>query len=89
MLEKNLTPGDVVYVIVRNPHAQSVANIQQAAIIRHPEQPESLALFTHETYYELSDELAIFTSETEAERQYVEAFGSPAFGSPDDGDGDA
>lgn len=76
MSEQPFSPGDIVYVIVRNPHAQSVAHVQQAAVVRHPEQPQSLALFSHETYYELSDELAVFKSESEAEQQYNEAFGT-------------
>lgn len=76
MSEQSFAPGDVVYIIVRNPHAQSVANVQQAAIVRHPENSKALALFTHESYYEFSKELAVFKSETEAMQQYNEAFES-------------
>ncbi len=72
--------GDIVYIIVRNPHAQSVANVQQAAVVENPEKIGELALFIHETYYPITDELAIFTSEVEAEESYQAAFGSPEDG---------
>lgn len=68
-------PGEVVYVIIRNPHAQDVANVQQAAVVQNPESPNQLALFLHETYYPLTDEFAVFPSESEAEQAYQEAFG--------------
>ncbi|MCM3241082.1 transcriptional regulator [Heyndrickxia oleronia] len=68
-------PGEVVYVIIRNPHAQDVANVQQAAVVQNPEIPNQLALFLHETYYPLTDEFAVFPSESEAEQAYQEAFG--------------
>lgn len=76
-INKTYTPGEVVYIIIRNPHAQDVAQVQQAAVIQHPDKENELALFIHETYYSLSDELAIFKSESEAEQSYQEAFGSP------------
>lgn len=68
-------PGEVVYVIIRNPHAQDVANVQQAAVVQNPEIPNQLALFLHETYYPLTEEFAVFPSESEAEQAYQEAFG--------------
>ena len=68
-------PGEVVYVIIRSPHAQDVANVQQAAVVQNPESPNQLALFLHETYYPLTDEFAVFPSESEAEQAYQEAFG--------------
>jgi transcriptional regulator of the spore photoproduct lyase operon len=73
-------PGEVVYIIIRNPHAQDVANVQQAAIVQHPDRPNELALFSHENYFPLTDEFAIFKSETEAEAAYYEAFGAPEEG---------
>lgn len=73
-------PGEVVYIIIRNPHAQDVANVQQAAVVQHPERPNELALFLHETYYPLTDELAVFKTENEAEAAYYQAFGSPEEG---------
>lgn len=76
MVMKNFEPGEVVYMIIRNPHAQDVAQIQQAAVVDHPERPGELALFVHETYYPLSDEFALFKSEDEAEQAYTDAFGT-------------
>ncbi|WP_156292034.1 transcriptional regulator SplA domain-containing protein [Oceanobacillus salinisoli] len=67
--------GEVVYMIIRNPHAQDVAHVQQAAIVENPDNPNELALFLHENYYPLSDEFALFKSEEEAEAAYKEAFG--------------
>lgn len=74
-VDQTYQPGQIVYVIVRNPHVQNVANVQEAAIVRNPDHPEELALFLYETYYPLSDELAIYESEREAEQAYEEAFG--------------
>ncbi|HEY4600652.1 MAG TPA: transcriptional regulator SplA domain-containing protein [Cerasibacillus sp.] len=74
-LEQNFRPGEVVYIIIRNPHAQDVAHVQQAAIVQHPEQPNKLALFSHDNYYPLTHEFAIFSTEEEAEMAYQEAFG--------------
>ncbi|MFA1818851.1 transcriptional regulator SplA domain-containing protein [Virgibacillus oceani] len=75
-MEQNYTPGEIVYIIIRNPHAQDVAQVQQAAIVQHPENPNELALFSHDNYYPLTDEFAIFTTEEDAETAYQEAFGS-------------
>lgn len=68
-------PGDVVHVIIRNPHAQDIANVQQAAVVQDPDNPSELALFFHESYYPLSDDFAIYATEEEAESVYTEAFG--------------
>lgn len=77
MQNETFTPGEVVYIIIRNPHAQHVAQVQQAAIVNHPEDPGKLALFAHETYYPLSEDFAIYKSEYEAEQAYQEVFGTP------------
>ncbi|KSU62073.1 hypothetical protein AS034_08035 [[Bacillus] enclensis] len=71
----NYNAGDVVYVIYRNPHTQSVANVQEAAVVKNPENPEELALFLYETYYPLTDDLAVYSSEAEAEQVYNQSFG--------------
>lgn len=63
-------PGDIVYVFYRNPYTQDVANIQEAAVVRHPEDPNQLAIFLYETYYPLTDEIAVFQSEQEAKQAY-------------------
>ncbi len=75
-MDQSFQRGDFVYIIVRNPHAQDVAHVQRAAVVKHPENPDQLALFFHETYYPLTDELAVFQTEEEAKRAYEEAFGS-------------
>lgn len=74
-INQSFSAGEVVYIIIRNPHAQDVANVQQAAVIENPENPDELALFIHETYYPITEELAIYKSEEEAEQAYQEAFG--------------
>lgn len=80
MNDQTFIPGEVVYIIIRNPHAQDVANVQQAAVVQNPENPNELALFIHETYYPLTDEFAVFKSETEAEQAFFDAFGSSGEG---------
>ncbi|WP_077213605.1 transcriptional regulator SplA domain-containing protein [Bacillus dakarensis] len=67
--------GDVVYVFYRNPHTQDVANIQEAAVVKNPERPDELALFLYETYYPLTDEVAVYANENEAEQAYQQYFG--------------
>lgn len=68
-------PGQVVYVIIRNPHVQGVANVQEAAIVQNPHSQGELALFVYETYYPLNDEIAVYSTASEAEEAYSEAFG--------------
>ncbi|MBS4204570.1 transcriptional regulator [Bacillus sp. FJAT-49754] len=70
------TPGEIVYVIYRNPHTQNVANIQEAAVVNDPDNPGQLAVFLYETYYPLTDELAIYRSAEEAETAYNYYFGA-------------
>ncbi|RCX23449.1 transcriptional regulator of the spore photoproduct lyase operon [Fontibacillus phaseoli] len=67
--------GDIVYVFYRNPHTQDVTNIQEAAVVNHPEQPGELALFLYETYYPLSSEMAVYATAGEAEQAYQHYFG--------------
>lgn len=68
--------GDTVFVFYRNPHTQDVANIQEAAVVNHPENQNELALFLYETYYPLTDEVAVYASESEAEQAYQQVFGN-------------
>lgn len=68
-------PGQVVYVIIRNPHVQGVANVQEAAVVMNPHSPGDLALFIYETYYPLNDEIAVYETASEAEAAYYDAFG--------------
>lgn len=69
-------PGDIVYVFYRNPHTQDVANIQSAAVVHNPDAPNELALFLYETYYPLSNEIAVYSSEEEANEAFQYYFGS-------------
>ncbi|MDQ0226963.1 transcriptional regulator SplA domain-containing protein [Metabacillus niabensis] len=64
------SPGDIVYVFYRNPHTQDVANIQEAAVVNNPENPNELAIFLYETYYPLTNEIAVYSSEEEAKAAY-------------------
>lgn len=75
--ESSFQPGQIVYVIIRNPHAQDVANVQEAAIVQNPDFPGQLALFLYETYYPLTEEVAVYETTNEAEFAYQEAFGLP------------
>lgn len=68
-------PGQIVYVIIRNPHVQGVANVQEAAVVNDPNSPGEVALFLHESYYPLTDEIAVYPTASEAENAYREAFG--------------
>ncbi|GHH99139.1 transcriptional regulator SplA domain-containing protein [Neobacillus kokaensis] len=68
-------PGDIVYVFYRNPHTQDVANVQAAAVVNHPDHPNELALFLYENYYPLTNETAVYSSETEAIQAYEQYFG--------------
>lgn len=67
--------GDSVFVFYRNPHTQDVANIQEAAVVHNPEDQDELALFLYETYYPLTNEVAVYASKAEAERAYQQLFG--------------
>lgn len=72
--------GDIVYVFYRNPHTQDVANIQEAAVVNHPENPGELAVFLYETYYPLSHDMAVYATAGEAEQAYDYYFGSGSEG---------
>lgn len=67
--------GDIVYVFYRNPHTQDVANVQEAAVVNHPERPGELAVFLYETYYPLTSEMAVYSTAGEAEQAYQYYFG--------------
>ncbi|MGM7720112.1 transcriptional regulator SplA domain-containing protein [Metabacillus sp. Hm71] len=66
--------GEEVYVIYRNPHAVNVANIEKAEIVRHPKNPNELALFLYDAYHPLEEEDAVFSSYAEAEKLYNQLF---------------
>jgi transcriptional regulator of the spore photoproduct lyase operon len=73
---RNHQVGDTVFVFYRNPHTQNVANIREAEVVLNPEDPNELALFLFETYYPLTNEVAVYMSEEEAENAYQQYFGS-------------
>jgi len=76
--QTNYKPGDIVYVLYRNPHTQDVANVQAAAVVNNPENENELALFLYETYYPLTDEIAIYSTEEEANQAFQYYFGDSA-----------
>ena len=68
--------GDIVYVFYRNPHTQDVVNIQAAAVVNNPENSNELALFLYESYYPLSNEMAVYSTEEEANQAYKYYYGN-------------
>ncbi|MGE7925781.1 transcriptional regulator SplA domain-containing protein [Viridibacillus arvi] len=80
MENKIYQAGDIVYVFYRNPHTQDVANIQAAAVVNNPEITGGLALFLYETYYPLSNELALYSSQEEANQAYNYYYGNDSEG---------
>jgi transcriptional regulator of the spore photoproduct lyase operon len=70
----NAKPGDEVFVIYRNPHVPTVANIKAAEIVQHPKDPSSLALFLNETFHVIENDDALFTSSESAMRAYEDHF---------------
>lgn len=72
--------GDIVYIFYRNPHTQDVANIQAAAVVNNPEKNDELALFLYETYYPLSDEIAVYSTEEEANQAFNYYYGNASEG---------
>jgi transcriptional regulator of the spore photoproduct lyase operon len=66
--------GDEVYIIYRNPHTPTVANIKQAEIVAHPHDTEGKALFLHDTFHLIEENDALFRSEADAETYYNELF---------------
>ncbi|MFD2115568.1 transcriptional regulator SplA domain-containing protein [Paenibacillus yanchengensis] len=72
---KTYQPGDIVYILYRNPHVQDVANVQAAAVVSHPQNADELAIFLYDTYYPLTEEVAVFATEQEAEQAFQDSFG--------------
>ncbi|WP_462411858.1 transcriptional regulator SplA domain-containing protein [Neobacillus sp. Marseille-QA0830] len=63
-------PGDEVYVIYRNPHVPSVANVEPAEIVQHPKNPNALALFLNETFHVIEDDDALFPTFEAAQKAF-------------------
>lgn len=75
-LEPNqIKSGDEVYVIYRNPHVPTVANIKAAEVVPHPRDENSLALFLNETFHVIEDDDALFASEDAAKQAYEDVYG--------------
>ncbi|WP_033707400.1 transcriptional regulator SplA domain-containing protein [Bacillus mycoides] len=72
---KTYYAGDIIYVFYRNPHTQDVANIQAAAVVNNHEKPNELALFLYENYYPLTNEMAVYSTEEEANQPYTYYYG--------------
>ncbi|KIL43050.1 hypothetical protein KR50_34530 [Jeotgalibacillus campisalis] len=66
-----------VFVILRNPHSQGVANVQEAFVVPHPELPDQKSLYLYDTYYPLTEDVAVYPTAFEADRAFREAFGIP------------
>jgi transcriptional regulator of the spore photoproduct lyase operon len=77
---KSYQAGDIVYVFYRNPHTQDVANIQAAAVVNNPEKNDELALFLYETYYPLTNDMAVYSTEEEANQAFNYYYGDASEG---------
>ncbi|MBM7552553.1 transcriptional regulator SplA domain-containing protein [Thalassobacillus pellis] len=66
--------GDEVYVIYRNPHTPTVANIKQAEVVPHPHQPDNKALFLHDSFHLIEENDALFSNQQEAQAFFNEMF---------------
>ena len=74
MKQQQYSAGDIVYIFYRHPSIEEVANIQKVAVVNNPDNPQELALFLFETYYPLTSDMLIFTSEMDAEQAYYQYF---------------
>ncbi|MFC9539669.1 transcriptional regulator SplA domain-containing protein [Lysinibacillus sp. NPDC056959] len=74
MRQQQYNAGDIVYIFYHNPQILDVANIQEAAVVNNPDNPNELALFLFESYYPLTNDMLIFTSEMAAEQAYHQYF---------------
>ncbi|PPA70384.1 transcriptional regulator SplA domain-containing protein [Jeotgalibacillus proteolyticus] len=77
---ESFSNGEVVYVIMRNPHAQGVANIHEASVVVNPDDAERKFLYMHDSYYPLTEEVAVYASHLEADSAYRAAFGEDLHG---------
>ncbi|MFJ8086771.1 transcriptional regulator SplA domain-containing protein [Lysinibacillus sp. NPDC095746] len=72
--QQQYSAGDIVFIFYQYSSIQQVVNIQEAAVVNNPDNPKELALFLFETYYPLTDDMLIFTSEMDAEQAYHQYF---------------
>lgn len=73
MKQQQYSAGDIVFIFYQYPSIQ-VVNIQEATVVNDPDNPKELALFLFETYYPLTNDMVIFTSEMDAEQAYYQYF---------------
>lgn len=74
MKQQQYNAGDIVYIFYQHPHIQEVVNIQEAKVVNNPDHPNELALFLLETYYQITNDILIYTSEMDAEQAYHQYF---------------
>ncbi|MBG9454020.1 transcriptional regulator [Lysinibacillus sphaericus] len=74
MKQQQYSAGDSVFIFYRHPHILDVANIQEAVVMNNPDNPNELALFLFESYYPLTNDMLIFTSEMAAVQAYHQYF---------------
>ncbi|MEY9976633.1 transcriptional regulator SplA domain-containing protein [Lysinibacillus sp. RC79] len=74
MKQHQYSAGDIVYIFYRHPSIEEVVNIQEVAVVHNPDNPNELSLFLFESYYPLTNDILIFTSEMDAEQAYHQYF---------------
>ena len=74
MQQQQYNAGDIVYIFYRDPQIEDVANIQEAKVVNNPDHPNELGLFLLETYYPITNDILIYTSEMDAEQAYHQYF---------------
>ena len=73
-MKQRYNVGDIVFIFYCHPYFQEVANIQEAAVVNNPDHPNEQALFLFETFYPITNDILIFTSEMEAVQAYHQYF---------------
>lgn len=74
MKQQQYSAGDIVFIFYQHSSIDEVVNIQEAAVVNNPDNSQELALFLFETYYPLTNDMLIFTSEMDAEQAYHQYF---------------
>ncbi|GAB0166663.1 transcriptional regulator SplA domain-containing protein [Lysinibacillus sp. CTST325] len=74
MKQQQYSAGDIVFIFYQHPSIQEVVNIQEAAVVNNPDNPNELALLLLDSYYPLTNDMLIFTSEMDAEQAYHQYF---------------
>ncbi|MFJ8099683.1 transcriptional regulator SplA domain-containing protein [Lysinibacillus sp. NPDC096212] len=74
MKQKQYSAGDIVFIFYQHPSIQQVVNIQEAAVVNNPDNPNELGLLLFDSYYPLTNDMLIFTREMDAEQAYHQYF---------------